>query len=70
MILIWIFVWVGAALLEVIGDGICEWVLGAFCGLMTRTLPMRIIYGASWRWRARQVIADRRNARGSYLRNG
>ncbi len=67
MISIWIFGWVGAALLEVIGDGICEWVLGAFCGLMTRTLP---IYGASWRWRARQVIADRRIARGSYLRNG
>jgi hypothetical protein len=57
-------------LLELVGELVGESLMGLFYAGLSRIVPQRLRYGTAWRWRARQVIADRRIARGSYLRNG
>ena len=55
--------------LEIVGDLIgavlMESISAGFAGIM----PLRLRFGSAWRWRARQVILDRRIAKGSYLRH-
>ena len=51
---------------ELIGEASFEGVFAKLAGLV----PLRLRYGAAWRWRARQIVADRRIAKGLYLRNG
>ena len=51
---------------ELIGEALLEGLFAKLAGLV----PLRLRYGAAWRWRARQIIADRRIAKGLYLRNG
>jgi hypothetical protein len=53
---------------EIVGEVIGESLMGFSARGLTRLVPLRLRYGTAWRWRARQVIADRRIARGSYLR--
>ena len=57
-------------LFEIFGELVGESLMELFFGGLARIVPLRLRYGTAWRWRARQVIADRRIARGSYLRNG
>jgi hypothetical protein len=55
---------------EIVGELVGESLVALFCAGLARIVPLRLRYGTAWRWRARQVIADRRIARGLYLRNG
>lgn len=57
-------------IVEIFGELIGNWLIELPCSFLARLVPLRLRYGRAWRWRARQVIADRRIARGSYLRNG
>ena len=55
--------------LEIFGELVGGSLMELCCGKLANILPLRLRYGTGWRWRARQIIADRRIARGSYLRN-
>lgn len=56
--------------LEIVGDLIGAALMELISAGFARIVPLRLRFGSAWRWRARQVIIDRRIARGSYLRNG
>jgi hypothetical protein len=57
-------------MLEVFGELIGESLMELSCSFLARLVPLRLRYGHAWRWRARQVVTDRRIATGSYLKNG
>jgi hypothetical protein len=69
LILLYIPLWIGAALLEVIGDGVLESAFGGFAGWLGLRFPMRLMYGSNWRREARRRIdMGRLAANGGLLR--
>jgi hypothetical protein len=48
-------------IVEIGGELVCEAVLEWFCGWFPK-LPRKILYGASWRQRARREVLLRRRA--------